>query len=79
MSKILGGDFEYLEKYVPEEYWDDMMYMMNRDDIYMYKHIVTRMYINVDSNGIFYAYEPNNDSYYPIDKETAIDNLFPNY
>lgn len=63
--------FENMEKYLPREYWDKMMYMRDVGDICLYKHVYTRRYINIDSNGNFYLY--NGDGYSKVDKDYAID------
>jgi len=42
--------------------------------VYLYKHTVTRRYINLDGNGRAYLYTP--DGYVPISIEEAIDRVF---
>lgn len=65
--------FEVMEKYLPKEYWDDMMFMGEKDNIYLYKHYMTRRYANIDSEGNFYIY--NGNGYSLVDKTTAVKHL----
>ncbi|NFA60051.1 hypothetical protein EXM63_02320 [Clostridium botulinum] len=48
------GEFEPMYKYIPKRYWDNLMFMGIQDGIYMYKHDISRAYINVDAHGNFY-------------------------
>ncbi|AJD29086.1 hypothetical protein FDE98_17900 [Clostridium sporogenes] len=48
------GEFEPMYKYIPKKYWDDLMFMGIQDGMYMYKHCMSRAYINVDAYGNFY-------------------------
>ena len=66
--------FEPMKKYIPEEFWDYLMYMGNSGEdnkIYLYKHVDTRHYINLDKNGKFYLYI-GFEIYKEIDKDTAL-------
>lgn len=66
--------FEPMKKYIPEEFWNDLMYMGNSGEdnkIYLYKHVDTRHYINLDKNGKFYLYA-GFEIYKEIDKDTAL-------
>lgn len=48
------GEFEPMYKYIPKRYWNNLMFMGIQDGIYMYKHDISRAYINVDAYGNFY-------------------------
>lgn len=65
--------FSLMKEYIPERYWDYLMYMGRRDGINLYKHYTTRMYINVDKDGNFYKY--NGIGYDKISEEEAIDRM----
>ncbi|BAO05186.1 hypothetical protein CF067_16675 [Clostridium sporogenes] len=47
-------EFQPMYKYIPKRYWDNLMFMGIQDGIYMYKHDISRAYINVDAHGNFY-------------------------
>jgi hypothetical protein len=66
--------FENMKKYIPEELWEDLMYMYSEGDISLYKHYDTRNYINVDSKGNFYL--PKDNIFNKVSKETALKSLF---
>lgn len=48
------GEFEPMYRYIPKRYWDNLMFMGIQDGIYMYKHDISRAYINVDAYRNFY-------------------------
>ncbi|OSA95768.1 UNVERIFIED_ORG: hypothetical protein B2H93_04920 [Clostridium botulinum] len=62
-----------METYIPEIYWEDLMYMGEVNGISLYKHYFTRNYINVDSKGCFYEY--CNNKYILINKDNAINHI----
>jgi|GEM_PF-5240938 len=65
--------FKPMNDYIPKKYWNDLMYMGNEGDIYLYKHYDTRCYINVDSKGRFYSYIGSEENkYIEISKHQAI-------
>lgn len=50
-------DFEIAKKFIPIKHWKNLMFMgVKNDNVYIYKHINTRRYIYIDTNGIFYSY-----------------------
>lgn len=56
----------------------DVMYMGQGHidkHVYLYKHMDSRRYINIDEDGNFYKYNCSTDRYTIIDKETAL-NIF---
>ena len=56
----------------------DYMYMGEHKDIltdkiiYLYKHYNTRRYLNVNTDGICYSYNPWTEGYFKVSKENAI-------
>lgn len=62
--------FYLMEKYIPKNYWDDLMFMGYSNSIALYKHCDTRRYINIDSEGNFYIYKDN--TYYKVEKDYAV-------
>jgi len=62
-----------MKKYIPKEYWKDLMFMGYSDDISLYKHCNTRRYVNVDKEGNFYLY--NGNTYDKVEKEFALEYL----
>lgn len=76
MSRTNISEFDNLEKYTDEKIWDDIMFMGIVGDIYLYKHCVTRRYMNIDNEGKFYKFTGNenigNSGYVEITKEEAI-------
>lgn len=64
-----------LDKYVDNKEAKRVMYMANsgpNNEIYLYKHVDTRHYINIDMEGNFYRYDSINDKYIKIPKVLAI-------
>lgn len=69
--------FEVAEKYINDEnILEYLMYMgekiIGNKHIYLYKHIDTRKYINIDEEGNFYKYNCYSKEYIGITKEIAI-------
>lgn len=62
--------FKNMKNYIPKNFWEDLMYMGNVEDISLYKHYYTRRYINVDNHGNFYVY--NGTIYDKVDKNYAL-------
>ncbi len=64
-------DWRPLENAIPPEYCEDFMYMGKAGDIVLYKHRLTRRYLNIDAvTGKFYRYA--NDEYVEIDRRQAL-------
>lgn len=76
---ILGGDWNNAEKNIPLELCDELMFMGKEGDIFLYKHVCTRNYINIDNQGNFYEFVGWNGNepgfYKEISKEEAIHDL----
>ena len=68
-------DWLPLENSIPSEYCEDYMYMGKAGDIVLYKHRVTRRYLNIDAvTKKFYRY--SNDDYVEIDRRQAFDSVY---
>lgn len=51
-------DFVVAKKFIPFKHLKDLMFMgVKGENVYMYKHINTRRYIYVDTNGTFFLYD----------------------
>jgi len=68
-------DWQPLENAIPPEYCEDYMYMGKAGDIVLYKHRLTRRYLNINAvTGKFYRYA--NDEYIEIDRRQAFDSVY---
>ena len=68
-------DWRPLERALPSEYCEDFMYIAHVGDIVLYKHRITRRYLNIDAvTGKFYRYA--NDEYVEIDRRHAFDSVY---
>ncbi|MFZ1087304.1 MAG: hypothetical protein WAN35_20265 [Terracidiphilus sp.] len=68
-------DWRPLENAIPPEYCESYMYMVKAGDIVLYKHRITRRYLNIDVvTGKFYRY--TNDEYVEIDRRQAFDSVY---
>lgn len=65
-----GDCFTLMKKFIPQEFWEDLMFMGWSKEIALYKHISTRLYVNVDKDGRFYKYNVN--GYEEIEKGVAL-------
>jgi hypothetical protein len=69
-------DWEPLEKVLPMEWCDGFGFMGYVGDIRMYKHGITRRYLNVDPKGKVYRYDSDKDEYFITSLDLAVDNVF---
>jgi hypothetical protein len=69
-------DWEPLEKVVPLKWCGGFMFMGYSGHIRLYKHGLTRHYLNVDHLGQTYLYDSDADDYYKVPKKRAIDIAF---
>jgi hypothetical protein len=68
-------DWRPLENAIPPEYCEDYMYMGKAGDIVLYKHRLTRRYLNIDAvTGRFYRYAYG--EYVEIDRRQALDSVY---
>ena len=69
-------DWDPLEKVLPYEWCGGFMFMGYEGEIRMYKHGLTRRYINVDPAGNTYLYNGVSESHFPVPLEEAIEHVF---
>jgi len=68
-------DWRPLENTMPSEFCEELMFMGKAGDIVLYKHRLTRRYLNINSvTGKFYRY--SNDDYVEIDRRQAFDSVY---
>lgn len=81
-SDYLSGppNWEPLEATLPREWLGAFMWMgrvrQDAADIQMYKHGITRSYLNLDLDGNAYAYNASTRRYQLISRQQAIDTVF---
>lgn len=69
-----NDDFTIAKKFIPNELLEDLMFMGIRSgNVYMYKHIDTRRYLYIDTQGTFFLYE--NGVLMETTKDKAIEHL----
>ena len=61
-----------LERLFSENECAQYMYMGAIGNIQLYKHIVTRKYINIDLEGTCWSYDFNSNSYFQVPSNIAI-------
>lgn len=66
LRAALAPHWAPLEKLCPPGLCEQFMYMGVVDGIYLYKHVDSRRYLNLDVHGDPYAYSPTSSRYYPI-------------
>ena len=68
-------DWRPLENAIPSDYAEDFMFMGKAGDIVLYKHRITRHYLNIDAvTGKFYRYV--NGEYVEIDRRQAFNSIY---
>ena len=68
-------DWRPLERVLPSEFCEDFMFMGKAGDIVLYKHRLTRGYLNIDAvTGKFYRC--TNSEYVEIDRRQALDSVY---
>lgn len=78
---VLSGEPNWLplEEALPAEWCDGFMWMGRVDGdppIELYKHGITRRYLNLDSSGRAWRFDAISHTYVPIRFEEAIDHVF---
>jgi hypothetical protein len=66
------ADWTSLERLLGPELCGDYMFMGRTANIALYKHIITRRYLNIDCDGDTYRFNATTGGYDPIDRATAI-------
>lgn len=74
-AAVVLPKWEPLERIIPPEWRAGFTYMGKIGDISLYKHGITRHYLNIDSTGRTYRYAEKG-KYVPIDKEKAIESVY---
>ena len=73
--EVGNPDWRPLENAIPPEYCESFMFMGKAGDIVLYKHRLTRRYLNIHAaTGKFYRYA--NDKYVEIDRRQAFDSVY---
>ena len=68
-------DWRALENAIPSDYAEDFMFMGKAGGIVLYKHRITRRYLNIDAvTGKFYRYA--NGEYVEIGRRQALDSVY---
>ena len=68
-------DWRPLENAMPPEFCEEFMFMGKAGGIVLYKHRLTRRYLNINAvTGKFYRY--SNDDYVEIDRRQAFDSVY---
>jgi len=73
--KVGTPDWRPLENAMPPEFCEFFMFMGKAGDIVLYKHRLTRRYLNIDAvTGKFYRY--TDGEYVEIDRRQALDSVY---
>ena len=68
-------DWRPLENAMPSEFCEEFMFMGKAGNIVLYKHRLTRRYLNIDAvTGKFYRY--TDGKYIEIDRRKAFDSVY---
>jgi hypothetical protein len=67
---MMNPDWQVLEDMLGPERCTDFMFMGRAGDLYLYKHIDTRRYLNVAPDGACFRYTPA--GYVPVSRDDAI-------
>ena len=63
LRESLAPNWAPLEKLCPPGICEQFMFMGTANGIYLYKHVDSRRYLNVDASGATYAYNPATTGY----------------
>ena len=75
LRQALAPIWAPLEKLCPPGICEQFMYMGKAGAIHLYKHVDSRRYLNVDAQGVTYAFNPGSSSYEPISVVAAMREL----
>jgi hypothetical protein len=70
----MSSEWEPLESMLGSDLCHDFMYIGRSEQIYFYKHVETRRYLNIDPTGTCFRYSP--EGYQPIGLAEAIEHVF---
>ena len=70
----MSSEWTPLEQLLGPELCELFMYMGRSAEIYLYKHIDTRRYLNLDADGQCFRYTGN--GYEPEERATAVAHVF---
>jgi hypothetical protein len=70
----MSSDWTPLEQMLGPEQCERFMYMGRAGEIYLYKHIDTRRYLNLDAKGKCFRYTGN--GYEPEERAIAVAHVF---
>lgn len=71
LRALLAPNWAPLEMLCPSGLCEQFMFMGSANGIFRYKHIDSRRYLNVDAEGLTYAFNPDG-SHYPISVASAM-------
>src|ERR1035441_9577257 len=66
VRELLAPNWAPLEKLCPPGLCEQFMFMGSVNGIYLYKHVDSRRYLNIDATGATYAFNPKTSGYEPI-------------
>ncbi len=75
LPELLAPNWAPLEKLCPPGICEQFMFMGCDRGVYLYKHVDSRRYLNVDALGATYAFNPRTSSYDPIPIAAAMRTL----
>lgn len=70
----MTSEWEPLERMLGSDLCRDFMFMGRSEKIYLYKHVDTRRYLNIDLTGTCFRYSL--EGYQPIGLEEAVEHVF---
>ena len=70
----MSSEWTPLERMLGTELCESFMYMGRSGDLYLYKHIDTRRYLNLDAEGQCFRY--TGSGYEPEDRAKAVAHVF---
>lgn len=73
-AQVVNSNWQVLEEMLGPERCADFMFMGRAGDLYLYKHVYTRRYLNLSPDGACFRYTPA--GYVPIDRDEAVRAVF---
>lgn len=78
MTGLVITEFIYLERFAvlhPRIKPDDFMFIMNHHEVHLFKHHMTRRYLNIDDNLNTFQYFGTSGTYAGINPLIAVDHV----